>query len=68
MKYLLTAFLILLFPIVTFAHPGRTDAKGGHTCKTNCENWGLKYGQYHFHNSVKETIKPAKTVSKTKSR
>ncbi|MEK8126984.1 YHYH domain-containing protein [Paenibacillus filicis] len=32
------------------AHPGRTDAKGGHTCRTNCEKWGLKYGEYHYHN------------------
>jgi hypothetical protein len=32
------------------AHPGRTDANGGHTCRTNCEKWGLKYGEYHYHN------------------
>ncbi|UIO42385.1 YHYH domain-containing protein [Brevibacillus brevis] len=32
------------------AHPGRTDANGGHTCRTNCEKWGLQYGEYHFHN------------------
>jgi hypothetical protein len=32
------------------AHPGRTDANGGHTCRTNCEKWGLRYGQYHYHN------------------
>ncbi|MFC4305694.1 MBL fold metallo-hydrolase [Cohnella boryungensis] len=33
------------------AHPGRTDAKGGHTCRTNCAKWGLKDGQYHYHNA-----------------
>ncbi|WP_404815112.1 YHYH domain-containing protein [Psychrobacillus glaciei] len=32
------------------AHSGRTDANGGHTCRTNCEKWGLSYGQYHYHN------------------
>ncbi|MCM3144050.1 YHYH domain-containing protein [Brevibacillus sp. MER 51] len=32
------------------AHPGRTDANGGHTCRTNCEKWGLQYGEYHYHN------------------
>jgi hypothetical protein len=32
------------------AHPGRTDANGGHTCRTNCEKWGLEYGEYHYHN------------------
>jgi hypothetical protein len=31
------------------AHPGRTDANGGHTCRTNCASWGLGYGEYHYH-------------------
>jgi cell division protein FtsN len=31
------------------AHPGRTDSSGGHTCRTNCEDWGLNYGEYHSH-------------------
>lgn len=34
-----------------YAHPGRTDSNGCHTCRTNCEKWGLSYGQYHCHNS-----------------
>jgi hypothetical protein len=42
--------IALIAPSVTFAHPGRTDKKGGHTCKTNCTKWGLKYGHYHYHN------------------
>lgn len=33
------------------AHPGNTDSSGGHTCRTNCEKWGLNYGEYHHHNS-----------------
>ncbi len=32
-----------------FGHPGRTDSSGGHTCRTNCEKWGLKNGEYHYH-------------------
>jgi competence protein ComEC len=40
----------LLFSSTTAAHPGRTDANGGHTCRTNCEKWGLKPGEYHYHN------------------
>jgi hypothetical protein len=32
------------------AHPGRTDSNGGHYCRTNCEKWGLSYGEYHYHN------------------
>jgi hypothetical protein len=23
--------------------------KRGHTCRTNCEQWGLEYGEYHYH-------------------
>ncbi|EJL46718.1 MULTISPECIES: YHYH domain-containing protein [Brevibacillus] len=42
---------VILFPLQSLeAHPGRTDANGGHTCRTNCEKWGLKYGEYHYHN------------------
>ena len=33
-----------------YSHPGRTDSSGGHTCRTNCESWGLEYGEYHYHN------------------
>jgi hypothetical protein len=47
--------LILIMPLIVSAHPGRTDPKGCHTCKTNCEKWGLKYGKYHCHNSPVET-------------
>ena len=32
-----------------YAHPGNTDAYGCHTCRTNCEKWGLSYGEYHCH-------------------
>lgn len=33
----------------TYAHPGRTDSSGCHTCKTNCSSWGLSQGEYHCH-------------------
>ena len=51
---LLVAIIILSFsfgPTATFAHPGRTDSAGCHTCRTNCPNWGLSYGEYHCHRS-----------------
>jgi hypothetical protein len=51
-------FFIILFIISSnsvSAHPGRTDSSGGHTCRTNCEQWGLDYGEYHFHNSYIDT-------------
>jgi len=41
--------IALVIPSVTFAHPGRTDKRGGHYCRTNCAKWGLKTGQYHYH-------------------
>ncbi|UPW83253.1 YHYH domain-containing protein [Lysinibacillus sp. Ag94] len=46
---LVCSFLLLL-PFTASAHPGRTDSNGGHTCRTNCEKWGLQYGEYHYHN------------------
>jgi predicted DNA-binding protein YlxM (UPF0122 family) len=42
--------LLFVGTSATYAHPGRTDANGGHTCRTNCEKWGLDYGEYHYHN------------------
>jgi len=45
------ALALSLGPEVTFAHPGRTDSVGCHTCRTNCPNWGLSYGEYHCHRS-----------------
>jgi hypothetical protein len=49
--YTLILALIILVPSLSLAHPGRTDQYGCHTCKTNCEKWGLSYGEYHCHNS-----------------
>ena len=50
-KILLIFILILiLFPSYVVAHPGRTDSRGGHTCRTNCPDWGYSYGGYHYHN------------------
>ena len=50
---ILGCFIILtiLSPNVSFAHPGRTDSSGCHTCRTNCPSWGLSYGEYHCHRS-----------------
>ena len=60
MKYIfkvtIFTFLFLLSCLftqkVTFAHPGGTDADGGHYCHTDCEDWGLQYEEYHYHDSV----------------
>ena len=47
--FIITLVLAISLPISVSAHPGRTDSKGCHTCKTDCENWGLEYGEYHCH-------------------
>ncbi|QTL49971.1 hypothetical protein [Priestia aryabhattai] len=39
---------------VTFAHPGGTDADGGHYCHTDCEKYGLEYEEYHYHDVAKD--------------
>ena len=38
-----------LAPVPVYAHPGRTDSSGGHTCRTNCARWGYGQGEYHSH-------------------
>lgn len=47
----LLLFLIFNSRSPAYAHPGGTDSSGGHTCRTNCEDWGLQYGEYHYHNT-----------------
>jgi hypothetical protein len=51
MKKAVLLIVLLFFLSVgsTDAHPGRTDASGGHTCRTNCDSWGYGYGEYHNH-------------------
>ncbi|MBA3284797.1 MAG: YHYH domain-containing protein [Nitrosopumilus sp.] len=49
LSILIISFFII--PLSTFAHPGRTDSSGCHTCRTNCPNWGLDTGEYHCHNA-----------------
>lgn len=46
----LIALGLVAAPLSASAHPGRTDANGGHTCRTNCAKWGLEDGEYHYHN------------------
>lgn len=65
------AYLTLGFFNFASAHPGRTDANGGHTCRTNCVSWGLKNGQYHKHGggkAAKKSTKKAKKASKKVTR
>ncbi|TPG69331.1 MBL fold metallo-hydrolase [Brevibacillus laterosporus] len=55
-RSLLLVIIMAMFilPIgLSEAHPGKTDASGGHICKTNCAKWGLKDGEYHIHKDGK---------------
>jgi hypothetical protein len=62
-------FIISLFALsfssIATAHPGRTDSSGGHTCRTNCEKWGLQYGEYHYHNGGRSTSSSSSSSPKT---
>lgn len=60
---ILIAF-ILTIPSISFAHSGRTDASGCHTCRTNCASWGLSTGEYHCHRSkgVTQPIEPIRSI------
>jgi len=62
-----TVFLLLGFGVV-FAHPGKTDKRGGHFCRTKCAKWGLKTGSYHFHVRKKTPKKKSKKSSKKLTR
>ncbi|WP_374120513.1 YHYH domain-containing protein [Neobacillus sp. PS3-40] len=50
-KFFLLGLALLLLLQVSYveAHPGRTDTNGGHYCWTNCQSFGLTYGEYHTH-------------------
>lgn len=54
----------ILVPAVSFAHPGRTDSAGCHTCRTNCASWGLSTGEYHCHNA-KAAPQPVEPIKST---
>lgn len=53
---IITAFLMLLSFGFVSAHPGRTDAKGGHT--------NANTGKYHTHDKVKKAKKVVRKAKK----
>ncbi|AIG26157.1 YHYH domain-containing protein [Brevibacillus laterosporus] len=71
MKKALLFFLFVTMLAVPFqqtsAHPGRTDKNGGHTCRTNCEKWGLFYGEYHYHNGGSSSSTKGTSPTKAKA-
>ncbi|RSL35303.1 YHYH domain-containing protein [Salibacterium salarium] len=49
MKSIILLIMLLMLPVSVFAHSGGTDANGGHHCRTDCEDYGYEYGEYHYH-------------------
>jgi len=60
-------FASFLIPGIALAHPGRLDINGGHFCRTNCEKWGYKYGEWHHHQDL-ASAKNVKIKSKIKAK
>ena len=65
-KMFITFVMIILLSSPTTlvkAHPGRTDSNGCHTCRTNCDKWGLSTGEYHCHNGGETTENQTNLIS-----
>lgn len=61
--------MVAMIPSAVWAHPGRTDSYGCHTCRTNCTKWGLDYGEYHCHRAkaLPQPLEPIKSHKSTTS-
>lgn len=66
MASIIIVLLMAITPIS--AHPGRTDANGGHYCRTNCAKWGLRDGEYHYHNGGGSSSSSSSSGSKSSSK
>jgi endonuclease YncB( thermonuclease family) len=61
MKKSLLLFSILYFFVVSpvEAHPGKTAADGCHYCRTNCDKWGVPWGERHCHGGGSAPVQSA---------
>ena len=61
MKKSLLLFSILFFFVVSpvEAHPGNTAADGCHYCRTNCDKWGVPWGERHCHGGGSAPVQSA---------
>lgn len=50
-------------PMITNASPGGLDANGGHVCRTNCSQYGLSTGEYHYHRNGEIVKVPTSTTN-----
>lgn len=60
---ILVVFISLLSIKDVYAHPGRTDSRGCHYCRTNCAKWGLSNGEYHCHNNGSSSNSTSNSVN-----
>ena len=61
MKRLLILILLCSCPLISEGHPGKTDRYGGHKCMRGCEEWGLFYEEYHYHDKDGNPIRVKKS-------
>ena len=54
-------FLFVASPIE--AHPGNTAADGCHYCRTNCDKWGVPWGERHCHGGGSAPVQSAPVES-----
>lgn len=66
-KFYMLILLLTIMPTMVFAHPGRTDSSGCHTCRTNCAKWGLSDGEYHCHNGGSSSSSSSSSTSNEES-
>ncbi len=66
-KICILILLLTIMPTMVFAHPGRTDSSGCHTCRTNCASWGLSDGEYHCHNGGSSSSSSSSSTSNEES-
>src|SRR3989338_7954036 len=57
-KFLILFSVLLFFPLLSTAHPGKTDSEGCHGCRTNCDKYGILYNERHCHSSGSASAAP----------
>lgn len=59
---LIAAFMLSSLTSFALAHPGKTDLRGGHTCRKDCSGWDLYIGEYHLHEADYQPVRIAKPL------
>jgi len=59
-KILFLLIVLVLLPVLSHSHPGKTNRYGGHKCLKGCGGWGLFYDEYHLHDKDGRPIRVGK--------